>query len=130
MAWGLVVWLGSTQKAALVGWVQQVVTSMGYDASSVETVGGVAALVLSLLFFWLVFGEGTKQLKNATLRSVHVGAERLRGTCPSSSTMGSSRILLRKVGDGYTFIHRQLQEYFASRSGVASGPRAGSSSVR
>jgi hypothetical protein len=42
----------------------------------------------------------------------------------------TERILLRKVGAGYTFIHRILLEYFAARydeSSVGATPKTGSS---
>lgn len=71
-------------------------------------------LVLALgLFSWLV-GGGTAVLQHYTLRVVLS----LTGSMPFRYVRfldeATERLLLRKAGSGYVFIHRLVQEYFAS----------------
>ena len=92
-------------------------------------VGGVFFGLVGGLFFGLFFGlraGGDTYLKHIVLRFWLIR----NGSTPRNYVKfldyAADRILLRKVGGGYMFIHRMLLEYFAARyvdPSVAGTPR-------
>ena len=80
------------------------------------TVGLAAALVFGLAV-GLAFG-GYACLSHAALRLVLWRSGALPLDCVRFLDSAAERIFLRKAGGGYLFVHRLLQEHFASLEDV------------
>jgi predicted lipid-binding transport protein (Tim44 family) len=78
-----------------------------------QVLGFVLGLLLGLVL-GLVFGGGVAVIQHYTLRLILT----LNNHAPLNYVRfldhAAERILLRKVGGGYIFVHRMLLEYFAS----------------
>jgi len=96
--------------------------------------GGLVDGLHSGLFDGLVYGlfgglgaGGQACLKHLALRLLLVRSGSIPWNYVKFLDYAAERILLRKVGGGYTFIHRMLLEYFAARydeSSVEAAPNA------
>lgn len=90
---------------------------------------GLVAGVFFGLFFWLAFGlafglvmglvvgliyGGDILIEHLTMRFLFWRAGYMPWNYPRFLDYAADRILLRKVGGGYIFVHRLLLEYFAS----------------
>jgi hypothetical protein len=82
---------------------------------------GMAAQLAPSLIFGLIFGligalayGGFACLSHLALRVVLWQSGALPWNCAWFLDYAATRILVRKVGGGYMFVHRLLQEYFAS----------------
>jgi DNA polymerase III delta prime subunit len=76
-------------------------------------VGGLGGAVIDGPFFGLFFG-GLAFIQHFALRWFLWRAEYVPWNYPRFLDYTADRILLRKVGGGYIFVHRLLQDYFAS----------------
>lgn len=74
--------------------------------------GYLVGLLVFLLYF-IPFG-GFDVVKYATLRLLLQGSGSIPKNYRAFLDYAARRVFLRKVGDGYIFMHRSLQEYFAS----------------
>jgi hypothetical protein len=72
----------------------------------------VVGLALGLSFG--LFNGGFACIKHVILRVLLWHAKSIPGNYPRFLDYAANRILLRKVGGGYIFVHRLLLEYFAS----------------
>jgi hypothetical protein len=80
--------------------------------------GGVVAGVVVGLFSGLAVGrqtEGEACLRHIVLRLALIRTRSTPWNYVRFLDYAAERILLRKVGGGYAFIHRMLLEYFAAR---------------
>ena len=78
---------------------------------------GLYYALSSGLFTWFVaglFGGWDAWIKHFVLRFLLWRGGYLPWNLPRFLDYAAERILLRKVGGGYLFIHRLLREYFAS----------------
>ncbi len=88
-----------------------------------------------MLAFGLLFGlnaGGRACLKHLALRLLLVRSGSIPWNYVKFLVYAAESILLRKVGGGYTFIHRMLLEYFAARydeSSVEAAPNAEPSQI-
>ena len=113
----------SARNALLVGVATGVVGGTGIGLAAAQLVSGSSALFIALVstFFLgvqsgLLYG-GASCVQHYTLRRLLVR----NGSAPwryvDFLDDAAERILLRKVGGGYIFTHRLLQDYFASLGG-------------
>jgi hypothetical protein len=108
---GLVVWLGSWPVfgvvVGLAGWLGgELVLGLGFGLSY----GLVVAIILGLRF------GGGAVILHVVLRYFLLRDDYLPWDLVRFLDYATERIFLRKVGGGYIFIHRLLQDYFASLS--------------
>ena len=66
------------------------------------------------LCLWLVGREGYARAEHLRLAGSEQGRDVVAWRVVPFLDHSTERIFLRKVGGGYIFIHRLLQEYFAS----------------
>ena len=94
-------------------------------------VGGLVSGLVSGLVGGLIAG-GRACLKHLALRLLLVRSGLIPWNYVKFLDYAAERILLRKIGGGYTFIHRMLLEYFATRydgSSVEAAPEEGKGDV-
>jgi hypothetical protein len=69
-------------------------------------------LVTSLAVMWALFG-GLTTLRHYVIRALLARHRIFPWRAQAFLDDATTRILLRRVGGGYSFIHRRLQDYFA-----------------
>jgi hypothetical protein len=74
---------------------------------------GVSDAVAVAYLFWLING-GFACVQHLVLRVLLWQTKRIPWNYPDFLDYAAGRILLRKVGGGYIFMHRLLLDYFAS----------------
>ena len=127
----------SAWNALVVGLVSGLVYGLGIGLVVGLVYGLVFGLVVGLvvgLVSWLGFGLGAGLdvggqacFQHVLLRLLLVRNGSIPWNCVKFLDYAAERVLLRKVGGGYTFIHRMLLEYFAARydeSSVKATPTA------
>ena len=94
-----------------------------------QSVGGLRADLSMGLFFGLLLGLGLGVAFGGTVVLRHVAVRFLLsqdGSLPWGLVPflddAADRLLLRKVGGGYVFVHRRLQDYIASLESVKRTP--------
>lgn len=99
-----------------IGWVTGSAWGGGIFLTQALTVGMTIGLAIGLAFGMAVglFFGGLTLIQHLTLRLILSCASYLPWNLVPFLDYAAERILLRKVGGGYIFIHRLLQEYFAS----------------
>jgi DNA polymerase III delta prime subunit len=86
----------------------------------VLSVISIASSVI-IIIFWLSFGfgkAGRTIVQHISLRIVLYFTGHIPRNCGQFFDYASNRFFLRKVGGGYIFIHRSLQEHFAKRKAL------------
>lgn len=94
------------------GWVVGLIVAF-VVGPTVGLVGGLIAGLLAGVAGWL-WGGGIACIKHAVLRLLLWQAMFMPLNYPRFLDYATERVLLRKVGGGYIFVHRLLQDYFAS----------------
>jgi hypothetical protein len=106
----------SMQSAGLVGIIGAIVAGMAsgiFGLAIGDWLFGVHSGLLFGLGFGLVVGGGAAVIKHYTLRFLLWRQGFIPRDYISFLDYAAERILLRKVGGGYIFVHRMLLEYFA-----------------
>jgi hypothetical protein len=112
VVFGVIYWLSS----GLTDWVV-----LGQASTSPDPLGSIWGNLPSALVFVLAGGllsgllsGGAAWIKHVLLRLLLWRAGAIPFNYPRFLDYAAERILLRKVGGGYIFVHRLLLEYFAS----------------
>jgi DNA polymerase III delta prime subunit len=113
------VWL-SAQNGIRFGLLLGLVTGLLMGLPFVLRFGLFVGLLYELRFglsfglIYIMYYGGLAFIQHFVLRFLLWRAESMSWNYPRFLDYAADRILLRKVGGGYIFIHRLLQEYFAS----------------
>jgi hypothetical protein len=108
------------ENAAIVGAISSLIMGLVFGLAPALTLGPVPGLKFGLIVgpvFGLAFGVilgGGFVLQHLTLRFILHRNGYIPWNLIRFLDYATERIFLRKVGGGYIFIHRLLQEYFAS----------------
>lgn len=110
---GLVVWLA---VGLPIGLASGLAWGLVYGPGSGLTVGLTVGLTIGLAFGLAVglFFGGLASIQHFTLRFILYRNGYMPWSYARFLDYAAERIFLRKVGGGYIFVHRLLQDYFAS----------------
>jgi hypothetical protein len=98
----------------LFGWLFLKLVPEPFDALEITVVSCVAySAMLEWLFCRVPFG-GLAVIQHFTLRFILYCSSHIPWSFVRFLDYAAERIFLRKVGGGYIFVHRLLQDYFAS----------------
>ncbi|RLC69895.1 MAG: NACHT domain-containing protein [Chloroflexi bacterium] len=109
----VIVWLISGLVLRLTGGIIGEITG----GAALRTIGGLAGGLAGILIFGPVVGlnfGGIAVIRHSILRFIFYRGHHIPWNLTRFLDYATDRIFLRKVGGGYIFVHRMLQEYFAS----------------